>query len=286
MHYWKKKEESISYLKEAIEADRTYAVRAIADESFAVVSQALTQLLGQLTQATKRLAQESLGKCHKLLRLAQETGLDRYVSRSLAILTDRMNRVETLLTKDSYFDSLDAKELLAWDAMDEFVETCSTDVKRQMDQVRREVERCDRAISEARSRLEVNTDYRWVVFVPLFLLCIASAVGPCLQYGLTMESLLGGLFLSLLAAFVYGAILWWIVGPIINLIIKLVIKLYRDSKWTPVIERTQQQRQMLESELSMVNNFYARLLEAVRVEEELEEIEEEFEEIGDAQQEK
>lgn len=71
-----KEEESMSHLREAIEIDRNYSLKALTDESFAKVAQALGVLLEALRQEAKQRALEALEDCHECLRLTADMDSD------------------------------------------------------------------------------------------------------------------------------------------------------------------------------------------------------------------
>ncbi len=109
-----KQEEAVSNLRKAVEFDPGYCLRALTDEAFSGMREAIEALVSTLKSEAMQKAQEMLQDCRQWLHLAEEMGSRLATHGSSAITKELKKEVEhicRLIEKNTYLDYRHAYEL-------------------------------------------------------------------------------------------------------------------------------------------------------------------------------
>ena len=251
-----KEEESMANLREAIEIDRNYSLKALTDESFANMGEALRALLETFRQEAKRRAQNTLNVCHECLRLAADIDSDfkwHPAETNLRWLEEKVRNVEALIKKDSYFDFLDAEKLASY-IRDDFVDKATRWLRSQIEIASNQIKDSESSIYDAQASLGRGLRFNWGAWG-----CGTAILGwpllTMLLFGFTYE-LIG----------LHEDTAWPIalIGGILSAVFVLLLAYAlthgkHRSKYEQIIQSNSRKRQTLQNELSQLNSLYERV---------------------------
>lgn len=139
-------EEALGHLKTVISNDRYYAVKANLEEDFNVMKPKLLSLFGNLRDDARNQAKLEVEKAEKLIQYAESHGSKDYTISKFEIAKETLEEAGDLYQKNSLFDYVGAShrakaaQKIAKDSSIKAIETQISEVEREHDKKRRELQ--------------------------------------------------------------------------------------------------------------------------------------------------